>query len=98
MAFAAGLTCAVGMSVGFESAVFGLALGLTILTGVDATGLRKNAGLQAARINQIVEELYKNQHVQPKKLRETLGHTIWEVIAGSLLGAVVVFLLYPSKP
>jgi acid phosphatase family membrane protein YuiD len=98
MAFASGLTCAVGLSEGFESAVFGLALGLTILTGVDATGLRKNAGLQAERINQIVAELFKDQHVQPKKLRETLGHTTWEVIAGSVVGALVVFLLYPSKP
>ena len=58
-AFASGLTTSIGVSEGFSSAVFGLALGLTILTAVDATGLRRSAGYQAERINQIVAELYK---------------------------------------
>jgi acid phosphatase family membrane protein YuiD len=97
-AFAAGLTVSIGASEGFTSAVFGLALGFCILTGVDATGLRRSAGLQAERVNQIVAELYKTRKIQPPKLKETLGHTLPEVVAGALVGAAVAFLLYPVKP
>jgi acid phosphatase family membrane protein YuiD len=95
-AFASGLTMSIGVSEGFTSAVFGLALGLTILTAVDATGLRRSAGFQAERINHIVAELYKGRRTRPPKLRETLGHTLPEVLAGALVGALVVFFLYPS--
>src|SRR5258706_8653994 len=63
-AFASGLTMSVGMSVGFNSAIFGLALGMTILTAVDATGLRRSAGLQAELLNKIVAELYRGKKVK----------------------------------
>jgi acid phosphatase family membrane protein YuiD len=95
-AFASALTMSIGVSEGFTSAVFGLALGLTILTAVDATGLRRSAGFQAERINQIVAELYKGKKTRPPKLKEHLGHTLPEVLAGALVGAVIVFLLYPT--
>jgi acid phosphatase family membrane protein YuiD len=97
-AFASGLTVGIGASEGFTSAVFGLSLGVTILTAVDATGLRRSAGLQAERVNQIVAELYKFRKTRPPKLKETLGHTFPEVLAGALLGALIAFLLYPVKP
>jgi acid phosphatase family membrane protein YuiD len=97
-AFAAGLTVSAGVSEGFSSAVCGLALGVTILTAVDATGLRRSAGLQAERINHMMTELYKGRKIHPPRLKETLGHTLPEVLAGASVGAVVAFLLYPSKP
>jgi acid phosphatase family membrane protein YuiD len=71
---------------------------MSILTGVDATGLRRSAGFQAERINQIVAELYKARKTRPPRLRETLGHTLPEVIAGAVIGAVITFFLYPVKP
>ena len=98
MAFAAALTVGIGVSVGFNSAVFGLALGMSILTGVDATGLRRSAGFQAERINQMVAELYKGKKTRPPRLKEHLGHTLAEVIGGALLGALIAFFLYPVTP
>lgn len=98
MAFAAALTAGIGISVGFNSAVFGLALGMSILTGVDATGLRRSAGFQAERINHIVAELYKGKKTLPPRLKEALGHTLPEVIAGALVGALITFFLYPVAP
>jgi len=97
-AFASGLTVSIGASEGFTSAVFGLALGLTILTAVDATGLRRAAGFQAERINQMMAELYRGRRIRPPMLKETLGHTLPEVLGGAILGALVAFLLYPVKP
>jgi acid phosphatase family membrane protein YuiD len=98
MAFITALTTCVGLSEGLQSPVFGLALGLSILTAVDAAGLRRSAGLQAEILNQIVAELYKDKPVKPPRMKETLGHSISEVLAGAAVGVAVPFLLFPVQP
>lgn len=97
-AFITALTTCVGLSEGLQSPVFGLALGLSILTAVDAAGLRRSAGLQAEILNQIVAELYKDKPVKPPRMKETLGHSISEVLAGAAVGVAVPFLLFPVQP
>lgn len=92
-AFASCLTVGIGLTEGFTSAVFGLAMGLTILTAVDAVGLRKEAGLQAECINQILSEINKDKDVNPIKLRETLGHSLPEVLGGIAVGSGIAFLI-----
>ena len=95
-AFIVGLTTCIAHSEGMQSPIFGLALGLTILTSVDAAGLRRSAGLQAEALNRIVEDLYKGREVKPPRVKETLGHTLPEVLAGAAVGFVVASLLYPA--
>jgi acid phosphatase family membrane protein YuiD len=95
-AFIAALATCIARSEGIQSPIFGLALGLAILTSVDAAGLRRSAGLQAEVLNRIVEDLYKGRDVKPPKVKETLGHTLPEVLAGAVLGFVMASLLYPS--
>lgn len=97
-AFITGLATCIAQSSGLQSPLFGLALGLTILTAVDAAGLRRSAGLQAEVLNQIVEDLYKGRDVKPPKVKETLGHTLPEVLGGVVVGIVVALLLYPAHP
>lgn len=97
-AFITGLTTCIAISEGMTSPLFGLALGLTILTSVDAAGLRRSAGLQAEVLNQIVEDLYKGRDAKPPRVKETLGHTLPEVLAGAAVGFAVAFLLYPVQP
>jgi acid phosphatase family membrane protein YuiD len=97
-AFITALTTCIGLSEGMQSPIFGLALGVTILTGVDAAGLRRSAGLQAEVLNQIVADLYKDRDVKPPKVKETLGHTLAEVLAGAAVGVAVPFLLFPVQP
>ncbi len=97
-AFASGLTVGIGLSEGFTSSVFGLSMGLTILTAVDAIGLRKEAGFQAERINQILAEIYKERQIKPAMLKENLGHTLPEVIAGLFVGGGVAFLVSYISP
>lgn len=94
-AFITALATCIALSQGLQSPIFGLALGLVILTSVDAAGLRRSAGLQAERINQILEELYKGRRGKPPKVKETLGHTLTEVIVGGLVGVGMALLLYP---
>ncbi len=95
-AFIAALTTCIGLSEGFFSSVFGLAVGLMILTSVDAAGLRRSAGLQAELLNQIVADIYKDKQVKPPKVKEHLGHTLKQVMAGITLGVIMAFLLYPK--
>jgi acid phosphatase family membrane protein YuiD len=97
-AFITALATCIALSEGLRSPIFGLALGLCILTSVDAAGLRRSAGLQAEVLNQIVEDLYKGRDVKPPKVKEHLGHTLPEVLGGVVVGIVVSVLLYPSHP
>ena len=97
-AFISGFTASVGLSEGFTSAIFGMALGVAILTSVDACGLRRSAGLQAEVLNKIVAELYRGKKAKPPKLRDTLGHSVAEVVVGAVIGTLVVLLIYPKHP
>jgi acid phosphatase family membrane protein YuiD len=56
----------------------------------DAAGLRKNAGEIARIVNQIIKDFYKSDiKTKSAQLKELLGHTPIEVIAGFILGVVI---------
>lgn len=84
-----GLTTAVGKYAGVSSASFAIALIFSFVVMYDAAGLRRAAGRQAAILNRLVEDLMHMRGVQEQRLRELLGHTPLEVVAGALLGLVV---------
>ena len=84
-----GLTTAVGKYAGVSSASFAIALIFSFVVMYDAAGLRRAAGRQAAILNRLVEDLMHMRGVQEQRLRELLGHTPLEVVAGALLGFVV---------
>ena len=89
---------AIGLQIGFNQPVFALAAILAMIVIYDATGVRREAGRQAALINTMIEELSKGKMPQQDKLKEVLGHTPGEAILGTLLGlgiAVAVSLLVP---
>ncbi len=92
-AIVVGLTTAIGRYSGPTTAQFALALIFTFVVMYDATGLRRAAGRQAAVLNRLVEDLVNMRGVQEQKLRELLGHTPVEVLAGAVIGIVVGFLL-----
>jgi len=93
--FVASLTLCVGMSAGWQSPAFMLALGFAIITMHDAAGLRMAAGRQAALLNQIVESLYEGRKAKPPRMKELLGHSPLQVISGALLGVAVALACYP---
>lgn len=91
-------TLSIGLYHGFGHPVFGLAMAISMIVIYDATGVRRQAGLHARMINEIVEQLLAGQPEQQKQLREVLGHTPIEAIAGIVLGvliALAVWALYP---
>ena len=87
---------AIGQFGGFNTPLFALAVVVAIVVVYDATGIRRQAGLQAALINAIVRDLASGHPLKSEKLREVLGHTPLEALGGVLLGlatAQVVWLL-----
>ena len=88
-AMVAGLATSIGLTEGFDSAVFMLALAFAAITMFDAAGVRNAAGQQAKLLNQIVEEFLNDQHFNAPKMKELLGHTRLEVFAGLATGVIV---------
>lgn len=92
---AAGASClatAIGLEHGFSSAYFALAAAFAVVVMFDAQGVRRAAGKQARVLNKIMDDIYWQGRINESQLRELLGHTPVEVIAGFLLGAVVAFV------
>ncbi|MBR1608320.1 MAG: divergent PAP2 family protein [Kiritimatiellae bacterium] len=81
-----GLATSTGLCTGFDSAAFALAAVFALITMFDASTVRYAAGQQARILNEIIEELRKDRKIRPVKLKELLGHTRVEVLAGMTLG------------
>jgi acid phosphatase family membrane protein YuiD len=86
-----GMSIMVGRISGWNSPIFAVASVLSLIVLYDAAGIRRAAGRQARVINRIVNDLYKTHRVREERLRELLGHTPLEVLAGVGLGAAVAF-------
>ncbi|WRX10481.1 Protein of unknown function DUF212 - like 2 [Theobroma cacao] len=73
------------------------AIALMHLVMYDASGVRLHAGRQAELLNQIVCEFPPEHPLSSvRPLRELLGHTPLQVVAGALLGCIVAFLMRNS--
>uniref|UniRef100_A0A7N0VIQ5 Acid phosphatase/vanadium-dependent haloperoxidase-related protein n=1 Tax=Kalanchoe fedtschenkoi TaxID=63787 RepID=A0A7N0VIQ5_KALFE len=83
------LAVSVGFQEGFGGSPFSIALVLACIVMYDAFGVRLQAGRQAEVLNQIVCELpAEHPLAESRPLRELLGHTPPQVVAGCLLGIV----------
>jgi len=86
-----------GLYCGWDSAVFALSAVLALIVMHDARGVRQETGKQAKVINNMLEffELMGNGSLTPAEtLKEFVGHTQRQVIAGSVLGGFVALLMY----
>lgn len=94
-AFVCSLVVATGKQCGLGSVEFALAFALACVVIYDAMGVRRAAGEQAKMINLLTDELfkaYKNEGKVVSQLKELLGHTPLEVLAGALLGVTIAML------
>ena len=85
-ALISGVTAGIGLQIGFENPIFALSVAVSLIVMYDASGIRKSSGIQASEINKISKKLDPNSDL---KLKETLGHTKFEVIIGSVLGPLI---------
>jgi hypothetical protein len=84
------IVCSVAAMVAFregvESSVFVVALTLAFVVMMDAMDLRRKIGQHAERLNLLSSDL--------PKLRERVGHTPVEVLAGVLTGIITATLIH----
>ncbi|KAK9155610.1 hypothetical protein Sjap_003090 [Stephania japonica] len=91
------LAAAIGFQDGMGGSMFALAVVLSAIVMYDASGVRLHAGRQAELLNQIVCELPSEHPLSSARpLRELLGHTPVQVVAGAILGVFVSFLMHAS--
>ncbi|KAL9457477.1 hypothetical protein AB3S75_006511 [Citrus x aurantiifolia] len=92
------LAVAIGLQEGSGSPSFAIAVVLACIVMYDASGVRLHAGRQAELLNQIVCEFPPDHPLSSvRPLRELLGHTPLQVVAGGILGCVVAFLMRNSN-
>ncbi len=88
------LTTVIGRLQGIQTPLFALALIFSSVVMYDATGVRRAAGQQAMILNRLLDDLFiAHQGLRQERLRELLGHTPIEVIAGALLGFIIGWAL-----
>ena len=87
-ALVTGTAAGIGLQLGFNDPVFALASTIAFIVMYDASGIRRSAGLTAAKVNQILKD-NSNELSSETTLKESLGHTKIEVLIGSILGPIV---------
>lgn len=85
------LATAAGMQYGGSSFEFAISVMLAIIVMYDAMGVRRETGIQAKVLNEMME-LFTNMGTQmsmEEKLKEFVGHTPLQVLMGAVLGIIV---------
>lgn len=86
-----------GLTSGFDSPLFAVACIIAIIVMHDAMGVRLETGKQAKLLNEMVAflaALGQPKLSMEKKLKEFVGHTPTQVMAGMLLGLAVACIYY----
>lgn len=85
-----------GFTAGWDSPVFAVAVFMAIIVMHDARGVRRETGKQAVVINnmlELFEEMGAGNLTPEQTLKEFVGHTPLQVMAGGILGFIVAFVM-----
>lgn len=89
---------ATGRHCGLDSSLFAVAVVVSIIVMYDAMGVRRETGEQAKVLNQMLNE-WMDEGAQnfpwlaDKRLKEMVGHTPIQVLAGAILGIIIGFVV-----
>jgi hypothetical protein len=88
------LATSIAMIEGFQSTAFGFAVIIAMIVMYDSAGVRQSVSQQSMVLNRIVGELklHRPLFTLEADLRELVGHTPFQVIAGSALGIAVAWV------
>lgn len=93
-AMACAMLMTIGYREGFSSSIFALAFCFAGVVMYDAAGVRRSTGRNAAVINQLMDMLSGSGYTfDGKRLKELVGHTPIQVLAGALLGIFIGALI-----
>jgi acid phosphatase family membrane protein YuiD len=87
------LATSVAMVQGMGSVTFGIVVILALIVMYDAAGVRRSVGRQSVVLNRIVQEFRFRRPITEveRDLREFIGHTPFQVIAGAALGIILAW-------
>jgi acid phosphatase family membrane protein YuiD len=88
------VTFAIGLFDGFNTSLFALAVAIAMIVVYDAAGVRREAGRHAEKINILINELFSGHPISEKQLKEVIGHTPAQVVAGVILGLSSALIYY----
>lgn len=99
------LATSIGLTKGFHTSSFAVATIIGIIVMYDATGVRRQAGMQAQVLNKLVDDFtqllieLRNSKRQSNeqtriRLKEILGHKPIEVFVGAWFGIIVALIMY----
>ncbi len=91
---ASALATAVGLQEGFGTALFAISASFALVTMFDAQGVRRATGQQATVLNKMMDDMYWKGQIEEKRLKELVGHTPIQVLAGLAFGVVSAIVLY----
>ena len=84
------LCTACAVKEGFASPYFAISVVLAVIVMNDALGVRYETGEQTKIINRIVKELFSGKGEEINTgLKELVGHTPAQVVAGAVLGVII---------
>ena len=95
------LATAIGLQCGWDSPVFATATVLAVIVMHDAAGVRQETGKQAKVINDIVKMLQARERGEltpAETLKEFVGHTGPQVLAGALGGILTALVMNMILP
>jgi acid phosphatase family membrane protein YuiD len=92
------LMLSIGLYEGFGTTIFAIVATFALVVMHDAFGVRRAAGKQAEAINFLFSKLEKQGIKFDQKLKELIGHSPLEVVAGAILGIVVAMVAYWVLP
>lgn len=78
---------------GTDSALFAISIFFALIVMYDAAGVRQTVSTQSVILNRMLDELFKGKTAFEQRMREFIGHTKLEVIAGAVLGTLFAWLL-----
>ena len=94
-----GMTTAAMLKYGVGSFEFAVSFVVSMVVMYDAIGVRRETGKQAKLLNSILNEnplkLKLNAEVLQEKLKEYVGHTPLQVMAGAILGMLLALGMNP---
>jgi hypothetical protein len=92
-AFTVSITTLIGLRIGFDNAIFALALIFTLIIMRDAAGFRNILGQQAKAFNRFIDHLPPDEKAGIPHFREQIGHSTLEIAAGAAWGIILTYFL-----
>ncbi len=86
-AIVSSMVALIAFKEGIDTPAFGVALTLAFIVLLDANSLRRAVGKHAVEINKLAKDIPEYQ-----QLRERMGHTKVEILAGVIVGIFIAYL------